>query len=276
MKKIAIVIFSCFKYRYLWEEVYYSWKRELKADFDKFDFFITTDNPNQSDYYHFLKDTSINFITYPNNIEWADSLIYSIEELRIKNYNRIITTFDDLFITNIDINLLRKIINKHDKFNYYKIINSHSNIYQRILSFKEYDINSQISYLGSMVMTLWNYEFLLEFLRLNIKTLSGLNAWQYEKKVPKLLSNFTNLKYQNKQIISYKNILIKGKLDMFTLYFYELVKHHKLTLIRSQYSNLSFLENLNIYLYYVLFKFMKLFLPKGIFTILSGVRKYFS
>ena len=165
MNKVAIVILSCFKYRYLWQAVIKSLQRELREDYQNFDIYITTDNPSNLDINIYLKDNNIKFLIYRENISWTEAFIDSIEKLEIKKFKKIITTFDDLLITNIRTDLLRYVLKDHRKFNYYKLIDNHSTFYQRILPFRDFEINKPINYLGSMVMSLWDYEFLLSFLR---------------------------------------------------------------------------------------------------------------
>ena len=110
MGKIAIVILSCFKYRYMWELVLSSWERELKNHYDKFDFYITTDNPKDLDINKFFSCNNVEFLEYESNITWSNALIESLEKLEKKNYKKIITTFDDLLITNINLYLLQVLV----------------------------------------------------------------------------------------------------------------------------------------------------------------------
>ena len=107
MGKLAIVILSCIKYRYLWKVVISSWERELKDDYEKFDIYITTSNPNNIDINPYLKGVNTQLIEYEDNLTWSSALIDSIEKLEKKNYKKIITTFDDLLITNIRTDLLK-------------------------------------------------------------------------------------------------------------------------------------------------------------------------
>ena len=275
MGKIAIVILSCFKYRFFWEVVLSSWERELENDYKKFDFYISTDNPKNLDINTYLKFDNVEFLEYGNNITWTNALIESIEKLEKKNYQKIITSFDDLLITNIRVDLLRYILKNDKKSNYYKLINNHSNFFQRILPFREFEINEPINYLGSMVMTLWNYKFLLSFLRKYKRRLSNLNAWEFERVLPELLYGSINLKYQNKKIISYANLMIKGKLDMFCLIFYQFTKNDNFDNIYSRYLKLGLIENVLIYVYYIFFKILNLALPKRFIKFIVKAKKIF-
>ena len=79
MDKIAIVILSCFKYRFIWEVVINSWERELKNSHESFDIYITTDNPGNLDISSYLKSHNAELIEYANNISWSKAFIDSAE-----------------------------------------------------------------------------------------------------------------------------------------------------------------------------------------------------
>ena len=275
MDKIAIVILSCFKYRFIWEVVINSWERELKNSHESFDIYITTDNPGNLDISSYLKSHNAELIEYANNISWSKAFIDSVEKIEGNNYKKIITTFDDLLITNIRIDLLRHLLKNDKKSNYHKLINNHSSFFKRTLPFREFEINKPINYLGSMVMTLWDYDFLLAFLRKYKRKLSPLNAWQFERYVPELLYSFSDLKYQNKNIVSYTNLMIKGKLDMFSLIFYKFTKNENLDNIYLRYAKLNLIENTLIYIYYILFNTINLFFPKTIINIFIRIKRFF-
>ena len=276
MKKVAIVILSCFKYRYLWQAVIKSLERELREDYKNFDIYISTDNPNNLDINIHLKDNYINFILYRENIPWTQAFIESIEKLEVKNYKKIITTFDDLLITNIRIDLLNKVIKDDKKIKYYKLTNSHSQLFQRLLPFKEFEMNRPKNYLGGMVMSLWDYEFLLSFLRKYKSKISSLNAWEFEKYIPKLLFQFKGLRYQNKNIITYKNLMIKGKLDIFALTLYCLTKNENLDDVSNKYRRLGIFQNIFIYLYYLIYDVLTAILPSSFILKIIKIKRFFT
>ena len=261
MIKIAVIIFSCFKYRYLWNTVIKSWERELANDFSNFDFYITTDTPKNSNLYNYLNNKNVKFIVYPNKLSWTEAAFFSLKNLNLNKYKNIITTFDDLIITKIDRRLLFNVINKNENINYFRLINNHSNLLKRFLFYKEFEVYYPKQYLGSMVMTLWDLEFLIQFLSNHKKELLELNAWEYEKNVPEIIGKYPNLKYSNRNIINYLNLMLKGKIDLISLYYFALVKQQSMKTVYDNYSKLKLFKNLLIYFYYLIFEISQLILP---------------
>tara|TARA_Y100001968_G_scaffold332035_1_gene388746 strand:+ start:205 stop:1056 length:852 start_codon:yes stop_codon:yes gene_type:complete len=266
-KKISIVILSCYKYRHLWRFCIESWNRELGDLAASFDIYIASDLPCKS------KEVELKFdiLEYPKNISWFESTIHVINKIKEYGYENILTTFDDLFIMDINKKLLRNIILGHTSYQYIHIIDSHASLIQRINDFRIYQINKKIPYLGTMVMTFWSVNFLLKLLKES--NLGPLNAWQFEKKIPEAFSIEGQVGFSNKNIIKYKNIVIKGKVDNISLYEFAVRKDNRSLEIYKDFPGLNLIENLFIYIYYFTFFFLKLILPFNFFKSLSKIKQ---
>ena len=274
MNKIAIVIFSCFKYRYLWNTVIESWERELANDFSNFDFYITTDNPNNISLYNYLSNENIKFIIYPNKLSWTEAVFFSLKKIYLNKYKNIITTFDDLILTKINRKLLFKVVNNNENINYFPLVNNHSNLFERFLYFKYFNINYPVQYLGSMVMKLWNLEFLIQLLSNNKNQLLKLNAWEYEKIIPEIIGKYPNLKYSNRNIINFLNLMLKGKIDRLCMYYFVLFRQKSMKSIYDNYPKLNLFRNLLIYFYYLIFEISYLILPNLLFKNFSKLKDF--
>ena len=271
-KKSSIVILSCYKYRSLWSFCIKSWYRELGDLASMFDIYIASDLPfNRKE---FTLEYDFDILQYPEKISWLESTVYVINIIKDYGYEYVLTTFDDLFVMDINKKLLSNIIYNNKSYDYIKIIDSHANLIQRFNSFRLYEVKKTIPYLGSMVMTLWSVDFLSKLL---IESdLGPLNAWQFEKAIPDVFSTEGQVMFSNKNIVKYKNIVLKGKVDNLSLYEFSLKKDNTSLEIYKYFTGLNWIENLLIYLYYLIFFFLKLILPSKLFKSLSKIKELFA
>ncbi|NQV78292.1 MAG: hypothetical protein HQ490_08065 [Lutibacter sp.] len=207
MHSNCLIILSNWKYADLWHILIENYDRYNFFN-DNFDIFITTDSINGFE--DLESSSSFKFIVYPSNLSWLEALKFTVDNLVLKKYRFTLFTFDDLFITEVKTEQIEDILSRN--FFYYKLLDTHVNIYNKcecrngelILT------NVQDSYIGSLVFTIFRTEFIHKVLQ---KMPDNLNPWEYEYHASKYFRERLGFFCAQKSVISYQNLIIKGKLN---------------------------------------------------------------
>lgn len=207
MNSNCLVILSNSKYQDLWESLILNYKNIFFLK-ENFDIYITTDNNPNCQLLH--EKYKINFLIYPSNLSWFDSLRFVVNQYLFNHYKYALFTFDDLFIYKVSKDDIIGVLCR--EFNYYKLLNTHVNIYNY------FDCNGgelnlrycKDSYIGSLVFTIFNVDYFSDLIS---KMPKDLNPWEYELQVSHFINDKSNFFCAKKSLIKYHNLVIKGKLD---------------------------------------------------------------
>lgn len=209
MKSSCIVILSNSKYSDLWESILFNFQNITGLD-KSFDIFISSDF--HSDQACISSTYGIQFLLYPDNFSWSAAFKYVVTKYISGNYKYVLFTFEDLYIIKFNSKRVSKILNRN--FDYYKLVKTHINLYNYFFC-KKGEINlsrNNDSYIGSLVFTIFNVTFLEKSL-CNIS--DDLNPWQYELLCSTLFIDRKNFFCSSQNLVIYKNLVIKGRIDPF-------------------------------------------------------------
>jgi len=228
MHSNCLVVLSNRKYSDLWRIIIENYK---SYDFfrDNFDLFITTDSIDE--FKDVCEQTDFRFLIYPTNISWLGGLKFIVAKYLVKKYRYVLFTFDDLFITKVEVQGIKGILEK--KFNYYKLLNTHINIYNfsgctsNELNLRK--IND--SYIGSLVFSIFQTDF---FDKMISQMPDNLNPWEYEFNVCNYFTEKDDSYGVQCSLIHYQNLVIKGKVDPIAKRVIEFSLGNKLQLSREE------------------------------------------
>ena len=186
---------------------FFSWVKVLKNNPIRNHIYISTDNL-------FLKNFQENnhnfkLINYPNNLSWTSALEYSLDELNQKGYTHLITSFEDLIITDFNSTIFEDILSFPKEVDYFKLICSHLTVFRFFRKKRFSPLENNNPYIGSLVLALWRINSLQTILA--EKSLQGCTPWEYEKKVGSVFKNLNFKAYTvNRMVFKFRNICIKG------------------------------------------------------------------
>ncbi len=230
MRSNCLVILSNNKYVDLWDGLFSTYNNYPFLS-DNFDIFITTDDFDLS-VTPFIPD-GVQILKYPNDVSWFFALKFVVKEYLLHKYHYCLFTFDDLCITELRADRISDVL-KRD-FKYYKLLSTHYNIYSKCywsgdnISLE----NSNDSYIGSLVFTIFELEFIVGVFDLMPE---NLNPWQYELVVSNYLNDKGAFFCSRENLVNYQNLVVKGKYNPVAKHVVESILSRRLNLVRERMS----------------------------------------
>lgn len=237
------------------------------------DVYLSSDNISTKERSFFEKKFGVKILEYPENISWSASLRFIINNKPITNYRSIIFTFDDLVLTK---KIARNKMHDAVKFilnegaDYLVLNDRHRTIYSDVVNLfsksSTFKLNSNDSYRGSLVFSVWKYTFLQEII--NDKFFDDLNPWEYEQHINYKLGNCKSFSF-NTGLFHFVNVIVKGK-----VLYSKKIKAEAKTNTKYQHNReyISGTQEIIFNAYSSIFKVLRYLLPPLIFKTIREIK----